>query len=205
MPDRYSRFAELAADKTEGVDYRIGRTLRDSDVLILAPHGGKIEPGTSEIAEAIAAGSYSVYRFEGCQGSGNFTELHITSENFDEPQALEAVRRSRFVVVVHGYRDTERAFVMVGGSDEELRSAIERSLGDAGFQIEPPQAGLTGRSPENICNRGQGGHGCQLEISRLLRDHLRESDSEMARFAAAVRNAVSTVVGRRSEEESPQS
>lgn len=199
VADRYTNFAELAAEKTERVDYRICTTLRESGVLILAPHGGKIEPGTSEIAEAIAGDSYSLCRFEGCQPSRNYEELHITSENFDEPQACDAVRRSRFVVAVHGYSDRERAFVMVGGLDEELREAIETSVSDAGFEVEPPTPGVRGVSRKNICNRGQRGRGCQLEISRLLRDELTENSADMSRFASAIRGAISRVIERQNE------
>jgi phage replication-related protein YjqB (UPF0714/DUF867 family) len=53
-------------------------------VAIIAPHGGKIEPGTSEIAAAIAGDDYSLYRFQGLRDRPR-EELHITSAKFDEP------------------------------------------------------------------------------------------------------------------------
>lgn len=201
MPDRYAGFAELAMEKKEGVDYRICMSPRESDVLILTPHGGKIESGTSEITNAGAGDSYTAYCFEGCQPSRNYVDLHITSGNFDEPRALGAVDRARFVVAIHGYRDRERAFVMVGGLDQKLRKAIEISLTDAGFMVEPPTAGARGCSPDNICNRGPGGRGCQLEISRRLRDRLKESAPDLLRFASAIRDAISLVAPRRNEDQ----
>ena len=54
MTDRYQNFADLSADMQEGVDYRIRSSDCGTSVVILAPHGGSIEPETAEIAEAIA-------------------------------------------------------------------------------------------------------------------------------------------------------
>ena len=54
MVDRYRNFAQLRNGETEGIDYRICSTERESFAAIIAPHGGSIEPGTSEIAAAIA-------------------------------------------------------------------------------------------------------------------------------------------------------
>ena len=64
MPDRYRRFADLAANECLGVDYRIRVEDRGTPFVILAPHGGWIEPGTSEIAEALAGTDLSFYAFE---------------------------------------------------------------------------------------------------------------------------------------------
>jgi phage replication-related protein YjqB (UPF0714/DUF867 family) len=56
--DKYNDFNHLAANESAGVDYRI-RTLPVGSTLVLAPHGGGIEPGTSELTEAIAAADHS--------------------------------------------------------------------------------------------------------------------------------------------------
>jgi phage replication-related protein YjqB (UPF0714/DUF867 family) len=50
----YTNFKELAAYEREGHDFRIRIELRNPRILIMAPHGGKIEPSTAEIAEASA-------------------------------------------------------------------------------------------------------------------------------------------------------
>ena len=44
---------------------------RGSLVAIIAPHGGKIEPGTSEIVRSIAAEDYNFCAFEGIKPAGN--------------------------------------------------------------------------------------------------------------------------------------
>ncbi|MGA9599177.1 MAG: poly-gamma-glutamate hydrolase family protein [Methylocystis sp.] len=53
-PDLYNSFAELAAAETEGVHYQIRVIERASKIVVVAPHGGKIEPGSSETAALIA-------------------------------------------------------------------------------------------------------------------------------------------------------
>ena len=50
MADRYSSFIDLAANEQVDIDYRIRVADRGSEAVILAPHGGWIEPETSEIA-----------------------------------------------------------------------------------------------------------------------------------------------------------
>ena len=47
MADRYDTFEDLAADLQEGVDYRIRSSDRGTSVVLLAPHGGTIEPETA--------------------------------------------------------------------------------------------------------------------------------------------------------------
>ena len=54
MQDRYKNFLEVAGKEKEGTDFLVRwRECRDA-VVIVAPHGGGIERGTSELAEAIA-------------------------------------------------------------------------------------------------------------------------------------------------------
>jgi phage replication-related protein YjqB (UPF0714/DUF867 family) len=192
MPDLYGRFDELAAAEREGRDFRIDCDERPSPVAIIAPHGGEIEPGTSEIAAAIAGDRFSLYRFEGLRARPH-GDLHITSNRFDEPRCCALVARSAVVVTVHGRGDDDDpATVWVGGRDMAARSAIAAALIAAGFSATTSPPRLEGKSPQNICNRGSAGQGIQLEIPRTLRDRLRASGgaAEMGRFAAAIRDTV---------------
>ena len=92
--DRYANFKELKANEREGVDYEICKRFISSAVAIIAPHGGKIEPGTSELAEGIAGADYTYYSFKGLKNEkGANRELHITSSNFDEPIAVGLVEQ----------------------------------------------------------------------------------------------------------------
>ena len=185
----YTSFKALADREVEGQDYRLRIELRDSRILIMAPHGGKIEPATSEVAEAIAGMDYSFYSFEGLKADGNAV-LHIESHFFDEPRALAAVEKADIIVTVHGQVDREEEFVMVGGLDNGLRLEIQRQLESGGFQTRPPPEGLTGTDPMNICNRGRSRRGVQLEISRKMREGLRTKQGRLRTFADAVRKGI---------------
>ena len=189
MTSPYKNFEELAQQEVEGKDYQIKFRLRDERALIMAPHGGKIEPTTTMIAEAIAGGNYSCYSFEGLKEEGNGV-LHIESHLFDEPQALQAVKKADVVITVHGQLNHQVGFVMVGGLHVDLRSEIRRRLEAAGFQTRTPPEGLQGIDPENICNRGRLKGGIQLEVSRKERDLLKTDQERLERFASAVREAI---------------
>jgi len=191
----YNSFKELVSHEVEGQDYRIRVELRDPRVLIMAPHGGKIEPATAEVAEAIAGMDYSFYSFEGLKASGNGV-LHIESHLFDEPRALQAVEKANIIITVHGQIDQRDEFVMIGGLHDNLRLKIRQQLEAAGFKIRPPTGGLMGTDPMNICNRGKSKQGVQLEISRKVRDLLRTDREKIETFANAVRKAISIMFSR---------
>ena len=66
MADRFRSFEKLKFHFADNRDISIVATERQGTTcLIMAPHGGKIEKGTSELASAIAATDYSLYLFEG--------------------------------------------------------------------------------------------------------------------------------------------
>ena len=88
MTDRFQNYADLSAEMLRDDDYQIRAEDRSSAVVIIAPHGGTIEPETSLIAEAIAGRDHSYYLFEALK-AGAHGDFHITSHRFDEPQALE--------------------------------------------------------------------------------------------------------------------
>jgi phage replication-related protein YjqB (UPF0714/DUF867 family) len=185
----YKNFQEITQQEVEGKDFQIRHHNKDERVLIMAPHGGKIEPTTSMIAEAIAGENYSYYSFDGLKSEGN-SVLHIESHLFDEPRALQAVKKADIVITVHGQLNHKEEFVMVGGLNVDLRSGIRRQLEASGFRTRPPTEGLQGIDPENICNRGRLKGGVQLEISRKVRDSLRTDNNCFQKFANAVRKAV---------------
>lgn len=194
--DRYCSFNELASREKEGEDFRITVARRSHNVMVLAPHGGAIEPTTSEIAAAIAGDTYSLYCFEGLR-QRDHNELHITSTNFDEPRCLQLLAEHDLAIAVHGYANSELPeHIFLGGRDISMRQMIEHQLAESGF---PARADLTvfrGLSAHNICNRSKRGMGVQLEISRQLRDQLRQDSFAMRRFSVAVRLAIDAFVRR---------
>lgn len=186
MSGAYARLRQWAV---EGRDFTVEPPRQNSPVLVMAPHGGRIEPETDRLAAAIAGDRFSLYCFRGCLESGN-RRLHLPSHLFDEPRALAALERADMVVAVHGHRNAETAFVMVGGLDRERRRRIASELARAGFPVRPPSAGLAGEHPANICNRGRWGKGVQMEVSAALRRHLGHDPDGMARLARAVRRGI---------------
>jgi len=167
MADKYLNFAALArAESPAG--FSVSVRPAGSPLVVVAPHGGGIEPGTAEIAVAIAGADLSYYLFEGRKVQGN-RDLHITSANFDEPQALALMRAADTVLTVHG-EEGESDVVYLGGRHREVLARIRAELERHGLTVrEHSDAHLQGRHPRNICNIGRRGAGVQLELSRGLR------------------------------------
>ena len=187
--DRYDNYEQLADCEEKGTDYEIEYVANHSNVLIVAPHGGKIECHTSAIAKAIAGKDFSYYTFKGVKQKGN-RSLHITSHRFDEPTALAAVRKAETVLAIHGAKSRDGAFAMAGGLDRDLARKISLELDRAGFEVRAPEPGMGALHPDNICNRGKRGKGAQLELSRVLRETLGKEIHEFDRFVQAVRKAL---------------
>ena len=61
----YKSYKELSERESKGIDYEIRYADVNSPVVIAAIHGGGIEPGTEELALAIANHKYSYYLFSG--------------------------------------------------------------------------------------------------------------------------------------------
>lgn len=168
--DKYSDFQHLRVSEREEVDYRIRWRMGNSGIAILSIHGGDVEPGTSEIADAIAGNDHTFYAFEGLKHGGN-KALHITSTVFDEPRGLEIVCQAEIILSIHGCSDTD-SVIYLGGLDQELREKIRKNLCDAGFEVSDMNPDFQGINHTNICNLCGRGMGVQMEISRGLRSRM---------------------------------
>jgi phage replication-related protein YjqB (UPF0714/DUF867 family) len=187
--DKYASYDELKRHEREGVDYRKCLTDRSSPVVIVAPHGGTIEPHTAKLALAIAGDTFSVYCFEGLRrGSGR---LHITSHNFDEPGGVALVGACQLAVGIHG-RDKggDPSTIMMGGLDTALRDGMACKLKAAEFKVKTAGHRYKAECPRNICNRGKSGRGAQLELPLALRKALVSDDNLLRSFVGAVRSAI---------------
>jgi phage replication-related protein YjqB (UPF0714/DUF867 family) len=168
IEDTYPSFHALSVKEEVGMDFSIRYTKGVSSVAILAPHGGGIEPGTTEIAEAIAGKIHSFYTFEGIKIKGN-AALHITSTIFDEPIALHLISKSERTITIHGCEDEDPQLI-IGGLDDLLAKRVKISMERSAIRATIFQSGyLSGRSKNNICNKNLTGKGLQLELSRGLR------------------------------------
>lgn len=189
MPDFYSNFRELQLHEQEGEDYRINVSRHWHQVLIIAPHGGKIELYTSQIAKWIAGEEFACYSFEGLKDLDN-PRLHITSHNFDEPTVLQALQEAHSVMTIHGLKNSADQFLMIGGLDTTFGSELRVTLQHKGFIVRESEQQYAGERSTNICNRGCTGKGVQLEISFALRKRIYEDAECRIRFIDTIRSLI---------------
>jgi phage replication-related protein YjqB (UPF0714/DUF867 family) len=191
MLDKYTSFAALAAGEVAGTDFTTTVHERPrSGVLVIAPHGGSIEIGTSELAALIAGTQYSLFTFDGLKPHGRNRDLHITSHNFDHPQCVALAAQHSVVLCIHGCKGDSR-HIYVGGLDLELTALLTERLTAGGFPVVADGHRYPGRNPHNICNRGARGRGAQLEFTLDLR-----GPPIRALIAPIVRDALSDYVAR---------
>jgi phage replication-related protein YjqB (UPF0714/DUF867 family) len=205
MADLYANFEELRKANVYGDDYHLLVSLRNSPIAYVAPHGGGIEGGCTELTIFSAGSEHSYYCFEGWRSSGN-GDLHVTSTNFDEPNGLHLVGKSSYSVSYHGYGDSTNKNTKVGGLDLQLKHMIYDNLLSAGFgaEIEPDDSPITGLDPNNIINANKRGKGVQLELSTAQRnaffgtntraERRNTVNDEFRRYVEAVTSAVNAYV-----------
>ncbi|HMJ49200.1 MAG TPA: poly-gamma-glutamate hydrolase family protein [Burkholderiales bacterium] len=183
--DRYRSYSELAQHEVEGIDFRRAVFRRAfSAVAVIAPHGGKIESRTSEIARAIAGEDFNLYLFEGIKKRGNYAALHVTSRRFDEPSCLELLSTCSFVIAIHGCVGRDER-VLLGGLDHSLKDKVTAEIREIGIDVQNDGHHFLATDLSNICNRGQSCKGVQLELTKALR---RSANAQ--RVAEAVRAAL---------------
>jgi len=171
-----------------GRDFRVA--FGDSKIelcLLIAPHGGGIEPGSSEIMRAVVeAGGWAWYEFAGFLRNGNKEALHISSADFDEPTLRRMLPQAGFIVAFHGASQSGEPIVHVGGKWKVGRQTVIESINAAfdehGIQAAdaidtPVAAHLRGLDDSNITNLGKRAEGVQLEFSRGARNLLFPPDS----------------------------
>jgi phage replication-related protein YjqB (UPF0714/DUF867 family) len=189
MLDKYDSFAALQAGEVAGKDFTTTvHERQQSGVLIIAPHGGSIEVGTSELASLIAGTQYSLFTFDGLKPHGRNRDLHITSHNFDHPKCVALAAQHSIVLCVHGCKG-DSPQIYVGGLDRELTALLTERLTAGRFPAVADGHRYPGRNPRNICNRGARGRGAQLEFTLHLR-----GPSTRALIAPIVRGALSDYV-----------
>ncbi|TDC82769.1 hypothetical protein E1193_10835 [Micromonospora sp. KC606] len=201
--DLYDSNTDLYSDPNlaEGVDYarryRRHPQFDNSDAgpnpfprtAIIAPHGGGIEAGTSELCLAIAgyhpatlaatppAGPTCDYwMFEGIRSTGN-GDLHVTATHCDDVPAMSVAAGALNVVALHGCTPGTAGLpantqaVAVGGRNAAFRTRLVNAFQAAGFTAFDATGipALAGTATDNIVNRTLLGMGAQLEITTPLR------------------------------------
>jgi phage replication-related protein YjqB (UPF0714/DUF867 family) len=231
---RYATNSQLYADTQliEGIDwarrFRVherfddgpARTAEGPRTVVLAPHGGGIELGTSELCLAVAghhpanlpvtppaAVTYDYWMFEGIREGGN-ADLHVTSTGCDDLVAVSLCAGALGALSLHGFkpenldppRSPDERVVFVGGCDDRLVELLTEALEDVDLPVKAAVAELDGDSVCNIVNRTMRGKGAQLELSEPLRDTMFGKNTRPARkhtttevfwtFVAACRDAL---------------
>src|SRR5277367_2137102 len=148
MRDKYTSFAALeAGGEIAGTDYNTTvRERPESGVLVVAPHGGSIENGTTELADLIAGADYSLFAFNGLKPRGRNRDLHITSHNFDHPGCVTLAARHHVVLGVHGGKG-ESSQVYVGGLDDERATLRTARLQAADLPVAAAGQQYHGKNP----------------------------------------------------------
>jgi phage replication-related protein YjqB (UPF0714/DUF867 family) len=235
--DTYCSNTDLYQDPNleEGVDYarrfRRQEAFDDSPdgkgrvtrTTIIAPHGGGIEFGTSELCLAVAGYHpatlevtppggvpYDYWMFEGIRSSDN-SQLHVTSTHCDDGVALSLCAGSLNVLAQHGCTtkqaglDENAQAVLVGGRNALLKRALLLEFSEKEiWAIDAIDHGaINGDDQTNIANRtllGMGGH---LEITGPLRlamfdkntreDRKNTTTCVFWRFVEACRNAIAQI------------
>jgi phage replication-related protein YjqB (UPF0714/DUF867 family) len=178
--DQYRSFEELAGRERESVDYQVRVHARHSSVAVFAPHGGKIEPGTSELAEYIAGEDFSFYALEGLR-SGNNGRLSLPLDRFDEPECAKLLGRCGLAIVIQAIPGKNREVNLAGGN-AVLREQLAGVLSAAGFEVLDDDCLV---NPAELCNRP--GPGVRLEVSKKLRDRFVSYPRDMDRFVSCIR------------------
>jgi phage replication-related protein YjqB (UPF0714/DUF867 family) len=179
---RYRRHERLDDDPVQRVD--------PVKTAVIAPHGGGIEAGTSELCLAVAGYHpatlevtppggvpYDYWMFEGIRSSGNAV-LHVTSTGCDDGVALSLCGGALNALTLHGCTTSAAgqpagaAVVLVGGRNQTLKVYLLEAF--AAAQVDAvdalPIRDLNGDDADNIVNRtllGMGGH---LELTTPLRE-----------------------------------
>jgi phage replication-related protein YjqB (UPF0714/DUF867 family) len=204
-----------AVDKTGG-----------EDVIVLAIHAGAIELNTGQIAKAISSeNNWDSYTFRGhirnsdCKAlvSGstkpNFDVLHITSEHFNDPVAIQLVRSHKRAISIHGHRQHhDHGSICVGGLNEVQRNEFinyvnsnKSSFGlyslnpiDAPSQTsgDCSESFLKGVSPGNIVNKNPGGMGLQLELNSQMRKDLVKSGADYEKLQRIIYGGVAQAMSK---------
>jgi phage replication-related protein YjqB (UPF0714/DUF867 family) len=172
-------------------------------LIVIAPHGGDIEPHTDEqaehVASRLAAFGVSSWRCKGWKdrrpdGTGGAAECwHTTSTDINPasfPGLASVIDRGfTHAVAFHGFEEAE---ILIGGTapaalKQEMRCAIEAAISGSAIRVRiaTPDDEFGGDDPCNIVNRltVRTVGGIQIEQSRTAR---RDHGTAIARAVATV-------------------
>ena len=191
-------FTEAQAEANSEFVERLKDNGTHKGLIVIAPHGGQIEPYTDRqaerVAEVLASKGVSSWRCKGWkQGSGAHERWHITSTDIHPasfPKLNRVISRGfRYAVAFHGFGGTG---VLIGGAapdslKREIELAIERAVAGLGLwvRVAQPDDDLGGSSSQNIVNRLTAGGAGGI--------HIEQSFSAREGYGQAIADAVAGV------------
>lgn len=196
-----------------------------SAVTVLSIHGGKIESGTTEIGDDLAAiygwnrydfnahlrttGACRALADDGSSSNDNSEVLHITGTKFNHADALAVVGAHPDAVSIHGCgASCDDDTICIGGRNTQQINVFDayfdqyEYLVPAAVEAVPAPsttpfcgANIDGDHPDNIVNRTSTGQGLQLEISYDVRQDLASDDMADDLLRNVVYGAVAAALG----------
>jgi phage replication-related protein YjqB (UPF0714/DUF867 family) len=203
---------EQARDMGELIE-KLNHDIQNHKLVVIAPHGGNIEPGTDLEAEYVAnhfsSDVASLWLCKGFSSKSNgqsnkdaLERWHITSTKISEksfPKLNTIIGdnpRFDYSIAFHGWTQNS---ICVGGNPDnpdhelkcdikhEIKKALQEANSDIQVYMSPcPEGDFNGDRPENIVNR-LGTNSIQIEQCRKARDD----------FHDVIAQAVVNVIGTR--------
>ena len=161
--DFYPNLSALKRDLVKNKHYRTKIVDQGTDITVIAPHGGFIEPGSSYIARAVAGSQLNLYDFQGLRRR-RAQELHITSTRFRCRRLNDLLLRTRIALSIHSMGDEGPGEIWIGGLNLELKQRVCDQLSASGFVVNGDSPRYRGVHPANIVNLASEG-GVQIELS----------------------------------------
>jgi len=161
--DFYPSLSALKRDLVKDKHYRTKVVDRGSDITVIAPHGGFIEPGSSYIARAVAGSQLNLYDFQGLRRR-RAQELHVTSTRFRDRRLNDLLLHTRVALSIHSMGEQGSGEIWIGGLNLELKQRICDQLSLSGFVVNGDSPRYRGVHPANIVNLASE-RGVQIELS----------------------------------------
>ncbi|HET6640732.1 MAG TPA: poly-gamma-glutamate hydrolase family protein [Nitrososphaeraceae archaeon] len=168
----------------------------NTELVVIAPHGGDIEEHTDEQAEEVAkqilpSKCVSLWMCKGFnkkEDGGAFARWHITSTDISEesfPKLKTIIgRQFKYAIAFHGWNGEKNSICIGGTIPYDLKCEIKRAIADAisGSGIVVAIGGdyysddktcpenFNGNNSNNIVNRLSPNGGVQIEQSKKARE-----------------------------------
>ncbi|KIG17646.1 hypothetical protein DB30_02921 [Enhygromyxa salina] len=184
-----------AQAQSEFVERRVDDGVH-TGLVVIAPHGGFIEPRTDNQAEfmrsLLAGKGVSSWVCKGYKlGGGAYDQWHITSTDLSRSSfpGLDAIADRGFDYAVSFHGLSQELVIVGGGGPQQLkaavRDAIANVLAGTGIEVTIAQPGdqYAGDSPDNVVNwlTGWGTGGIQIEQSlRARQEHWQDIATAVA-------------------------